>query len=77
MNILIEYNLKTQINLIFVLTGLPNFIKNYPLQDNDYFKARNRNFIILFDTSDNLPLVNFLVNFIKMNKKRNIIADAI
>lgn len=41
-----EYNLKTQINWIFTLTGLYNFIKDHPFKDIDYVEAENNNIII-------------------------------
>lgn len=45
MNSLSEYSLKTQINLIFVLTGLYNFIKDHPLEDTDFFEAESEDTI--------------------------------
>lgn len=41
MNTLLEYNLKILINLIFTLTSLNNFIKDYFFQNIDYFKVKN------------------------------------
>ncbi len=72
-----EYSLKTQINLIFALTGLHNFIKDHLLKDTDYFEAENDHAIIQFGGSNNLPLGNSLVISIRINKKRDVIADDI
>lgn len=77
MNICFKYNLKIQINLIFALTSLYNFIKDYFPLNIYYFEAENDDSIILFSRSDNLPLSNFLVILPQINKKRNTIADAI
>lgn len=76
MNTIPEYSLKRQINLIFVLIGFYNFIKDYLLQDIDYFEVENNNFIVPFNGSDNLLLSSFIVTFIQINKKKNIIANA-
>ncbi len=72
-----EYSLKTQINLIFALTGLHNFTKDHPSQDIDYFEAENEDSIVQSGRSDNLPLGNSFVTFTRMNKKRDAIAKAI
>lgn len=77
MNIPLEYYLKIQIILIFTLTDLYNFIKYHLLQDIDYSQIENDNSIVLFDRSDNLLLGSFLVIFIQMNKKRDVITDFI
>lgn len=61
MNTLLEYSSKTQINLIFALTSLHNFIKDHLLQDINYFKADIDNFIILSNKFDNLLLSSSLV----------------
>lgn len=58
-----KYSLKTQINLIFILTSLYNFIKDHLLQNIDYFKVENNNPIIQSGKSDNLLLDNSLVIF--------------
>lgn len=71
-----EYSLKTQINLIFALTGLHNFIKDHPSQDIDYFEVENEDPIVQSGGSDNLLLDNFLVTFTRRNRKRDAIADA-
>lgn len=69
--------LKIQINFIFVLTNLYNFIKDYPSQDIDYFETKNDNSIIPFDESNNLFLGSSLIISIQINKKKNTIAYAI
>ena len=46
MNTPLKYSLKTQINLIFALTSLHNFIKNYLSKNTNYFEAKNENAII-------------------------------
>ena len=71
-----EYSLKTQINLIFALTGLHNFIKDHSSEDTDYFETENEDAIIQSGGSDNLSLGNSLVTSTRMNKKRDAIADA-
>ena len=71
-----EYSLKTQINLIFALTGLHNFIKDHPSQDIDYFEVENEDPIVQSGGSDNLLLGNSLVTSTRMNRKRDAIADA-
>ena len=75
MNTLPEYSLKIQINLIFVLTDLYNFINDHPSENTDYFEAENEDAIIQSSGSDNLPLGNFLVTTTYINKKRDAIAD--
>ena len=77
MNILPEYSLKTQINLIFALTDFHNFIKDHPLKNINYFEIENEDAIIQSSGSDNLSLGNSLITFTHMNKKRDAIADAI
>lgn len=77
MNTLSKYSLKTQINLIFALTSLHNFIKNYLLEDTNYFEAENKDAIIQSSRSNNLFLGNSLVTSICMNKKRDVITDTI
>lgn len=76
MNTLPKYSLRTQINLIFALTSLHNFIKDHPLQDIDYFEVENNDSIIPSSGSDNLPLGSFLVTSTRMKKIRDTIADA-
>lgn len=76
MNILSKYNLNTQINLIFALIALHNFIKNHFSQDIDYFEIKDEEFIVYFNKFDNLLLKNFFIS-IYINKKRDIIATAI
>ena len=66
-----EYSLKTQINLIFALTGLHNFIKDHPSQRYfNYFEAENNDSIISYHLTSmiNLPLGNSLV--ISTRKKK-------
>lgn len=58
-----KYSLKIQINLIFSLTGLYNFIKNYLLEDIDNFQYENKDAIIQSGGSNNLLLDNSLVTF--------------
>lgn len=70
-----EYSLNIQINLIFILTSLHNFIKDHPLQDIDYFEVENKDPIIQSGVSDNLPLGNSLVTSTRMNRKIDAIAD--
>lgn len=69
-NSLSEYNLKTQINLIFTLTCLHNFIKHHLSQDINYFKDKNKNLVLQSGGSNNLLFCNFLVTFTKMNEKK-------
>lgn len=73
MNTFFEYNLKTQINLIFPLTSLHNFINNYLSQNFYYVETENHDSIILYNRINNLFLNSSLVTFTQMNKKRNTI----
>ncbi len=77
MNIRLEYSLKTQINLIFALTSLHNFINNHPSKNTDYFEVENNDTIIQSGKFDNLPLDISLVTSTYINKKRDIIADVL
>lgn len=63
MNTLFKYNSKRQINLIFTLINLYNFIKDYFLQNIDYFEVENKKSMIQFCKFDNLSLSNSLVTF--------------
>ena len=70
MNILLEYNLKIQINLIFTLTNLYNFIKDHCLENTNYFETENDDTIIQSKGTDNLSLGNFLITSTQINNKK-------
>lgn len=46
--------MRTQLNFIFTITTLYNYIKNYLLQEIDYFEDKIESMIIPISISDNL-----------------------
>lgn len=68
-----EYSLQTQVQLVFALTALHNFIRNYPSEDVDYFEEESR---AKYATGEDLGMGgNILTTSAQMNQKRDRIAN--
>ena len=71
-----EYTFQTQIWLVFVLTRLHNFIKDYLYREINYFEERNA-IIHLHIIVDLGVLGNSLTTSIVMNQKKDRIGNEI
>lgn len=65
----------TQVYLIFVMTALHHYIKDYATEKIDNFEERINEEIILISTFDNVSLGISLISSVSMNKKRDIIIN--
>lgn len=71
-----EYNLQTQVQLVFALTALHHFIRDYPSEDVDYFEEEESR--AEYAMGEDLGMGgNILTASAQMNQKRDRIATEI
>lgn len=72
-----EYDITTQVHLVFAMTTLHNYIKDHAIEKIDYFKEKIDEEMIPVFISNNISLGTSLATSARMNRRRDIIANKI
>ena len=70
-----EYDMTTQVNLIFAITASYYYINNYKSQEIDYFKEEMDYITVSISTSNNVLFDTLQATFACKNRKRDVIVN--